>query len=59
MGRYENFEVVTREALRYAIAQNHEDWTAEIEDKLITAYSELALYQEVKKVLAELKIKKL
>ncbi|MCT4783405.1 MULTISPECIES: haloacid dehalogenase type II [Exiguobacterium] len=58
MGRYADFSVVTREALRYALSAADVTWTPETEDVLIAKYAELSPYEEVKDVLNELHAKR-
>lgn len=54
MGRYENFDVVTRDALRYALAVHDVNSNATIEDRLIETYAHLTPYDEVESVLQKL-----
>ena len=54
MGRYADFSVVTRDALRYALSATDVTWTNETEDALIAKYAELSPYDEVAGVLNEL-----
>ncbi|STO07201.1 haloacid dehalogenase type II [Exiguobacterium aurantiacum] len=58
MGRYADFSVVTREALRYALSATGVTWTPETEDALIAKYTELSPYDEVAGVLNELHAKR-
>lgn len=57
MGRYENFDSVTRDALRYALAVHDLQATDEVEDDLIATYAELTPYEEVESVLRQLQDK--
>lgn len=54
MGRYEDFESVTRDALRYALAVHDATSTEDIEQRLVTSYAHLTPYEEVESVLKEL-----
>jgi 2-haloacid dehalogenase len=54
MGRYEDFESVTRDALRYALAVHDAPFTKEIEQRLIASYADLTPYKEVESVLKEM-----
>ncbi|MCA0987664.1 haloacid dehalogenase type II [Guptibacillus algicola] len=55
MGKYRPFSEVTRDALRYAVAETGQDLNAEDEEALLGAYKELEVYEEVPQVLKELK----
>lgn len=54
MERYEPFDQVTREALRYACKANGADLSEEAEEALMEAYLNLDLFDEVEDVLAQL-----
>lgn len=54
MGRYEDFSVVTRDALGYALSAAGVTWTTETEDALIATYADLSPYEEVADVLHQL-----
>lgn len=58
-GRYEDFSVVTRDALRYALAESGVTASEEVERTIITTYAELSPYDEVEHVLQKLKDKQL
>lgn len=53
-GRYEDFSVVTRDALRYALDAAGTTASVDVEDKLIATYAELTPYEEVADVLKQL-----
>jgi 2-haloacid dehalogenase len=59
MGNYEDFQTITKEALRYALDEHHEEWSNYIEQTLISAYSHLTLYPEVIEVLKKVRRSKL
>jgi 2-haloacid dehalogenase len=59
MGNYEDFQTITKEALRYALDEHHEEWSNYIEETLISAYSHLTLYPEVIEVLKKVRRSKL
>lgn len=59
MERYEPFDQVTREALRYACKSNGVTLSNEAEEALMEAYLNLELFNEVKEVLSQLNDKKL
>ncbi|WP_321282861.1 haloacid dehalogenase type II [Exiguobacterium profundum] len=54
MGRYEDFDTVTRDALRYALTVHDVPFTKEIEQRLIASYAHLTPYKEVESVLKEM-----
>ncbi|WP_215144818.1 haloacid dehalogenase type II [Exiguobacterium qingdaonense] len=54
MGRYEDFDIVTRDALRYALDVHDATSTEDIEQRLIESYAHLTPYEEVESVLKEL-----
>ncbi|TCI57510.1 haloacid dehalogenase type II [Exiguobacterium sp. SH1S21] len=54
-GRYEDFSVVTRDALRYALATADVSASSDVEDALIATYAELSPYEEVEDVLKQLR----
>ncbi|WP_347861032.1 haloacid dehalogenase type II [Salimicrobium sp. PL1-032A] len=54
MGRYEPFDHITREALRYACKSNDVTLSEEAEEELMEAYLELDLFEEVEEVLSKL-----
>ena len=54
MGRYENFDRVTRDALRYALASHDVQATVDEMDRLLATYARLTPYEEVESVLTEL-----
>ena len=54
MGRYEDFESVTWDALRYALAVHDATSTEDIEQRLVTSYAHLTPYEEGESVLKEL-----
>lgn len=54
-GRYEDFSIVTRDALRYALMVADVTASVETENELISAYAKLAPYEEVENVLKQLK----
>ncbi|WP_270181493.1 haloacid dehalogenase type II [Alkalihalobacillus sp. CinArs1] len=55
MGKYRPFSEVTRDALRYAVAEAGQELTHQNEQALLDAYKELHVYEEVAEVLKELK----
>ncbi|WP_394172880.1 haloacid dehalogenase type II [Guptibacillus hwajinpoensis] len=55
MGKYRPFSTVTRDALRYAVADADAELSSDNEEKLLNAYKELTVYDEVPGVLKELK----
>ena len=57
-GRYEDFSVVTHEALRYALAEADVTASEEVEQAIIATYTELSPYDEVGDVLKQLQDKK-
>ncbi|SDJ10198.1 haloacid dehalogenase type II [Salimicrobium halophilum] len=59
MERYEPFDQVTREALRYACKANDVTLRDEAEEELMEAYLNLDLFEEVEEVLSQLNDKKL
>lgn len=59
MGRYEDFEAITRAALRYACRALGLAWSEDIEADLMKAYLQLAAYPEVPAALATLQGRKL
>lgn len=54
MGRYEDFDTVTRDALRYALAVHDAPFTKEIEQRLTASYAHLTPYKEIESVLKEM-----
>lgn len=57
MGKYRPFSTVTRDALRYAVADVDAELSHDNEEQLLDAYKELSVYEEVPGVLKELKEK--
>lgn len=55
--RYEDFSVVTRDALRYALAAADVTASNDVEDMLIATYAKLSPYEEVEDVLKQLQDK--
>lgn len=55
--RYEDFSVVTRDALRYALAAADVTASNDVEDVLIATYAKLSPYEEVEDVLKQLQDK--
>lgn len=55
MGKYVPFSSVTKDALRFSLSAHHVDWTPETEQKLMTAYNHLSLFEESLHVLQKLK----
>ncbi|MFK3959702.1 haloacid dehalogenase type II [Pseudalkalibacillus hwajinpoensis] len=55
MGNYRPFSEVTRDALRYAVEEAETELSHENEEILLKAYQQLDVYEEVPKVLKELK----
>lgn len=54
---YEDFSVVTRDALRYALAAADVTASNDVEDMLIATYAKLSPYEEVEDVLKQLQDK--
>ena len=54
MGKYRPFSTVTRDALRYAVADVDAELSSDNEEQLLNAYKELTVYDEVPGVLKEL-----
>jgi len=59
MGNYDTLYSITHQALKYALKENELKSTEQIEQQLLEAYLHLPLYEEVEKVLTELKDQKL
>lgn len=59
MGNYATLYTITHQALKYALNENELKSTEQIEQQLLEAYLHLPLYEEVEKVLTELKDQKL
>lgn len=59
MGNYESFLSITKDALRYAVANHEEKLDAATEEALIQAYFQLSVYEEVEDVLRKLGNKQL
>ncbi|WP_347550984.1 haloacid dehalogenase type II [Pseudalkalibacillus hwajinpoensis] len=57
MGKYRPFSEVTRDALRFAVANAGAELNQENEESLLEAYKKLAVYDEVPGVLKDLKEK--
>ncbi|WP_377889832.1 haloacid dehalogenase type II [Alkalihalobacillus sp. R86527] len=55
MGKYRPFSEVTRDALRYAVAEAGQELKPEDEQQLLDAYRQLEVYEEVPEVLKALK----
>ena len=59
MERYKPFDEITKDALNYACKENGVELSEKNEERLMNAYLELALFEEVESVLKELSEKKL
>ncbi|MFZ0369970.1 MAG: haloacid dehalogenase type II [Halobacillus sp.] len=59
MERYKPFDEITKDALNYACKENGVELSEENEERLMNAYLELELFEEVENVLKELSDKKL
>jgi len=59
MERYKPFDEITKDALNYACKENGVELSEENEERLMNAYLELELFEEVESVLKELSDKKL
>ncbi|ASF38910.1 haloacid dehalogenase, type II [Halobacillus halophilus] len=59
MERYKPFDEITKDALNYACKENGVELSEENEERLMNAYLELELFEEVESVLKELSEKKL
>lgn len=59
MGNYEPFLKITKDALKYAIQEHHEELNTQNEKQLLEAYLQLSPYPEVQGVLKQLEHKQL
>lgn len=57
MGRYEDFSIITREALQYALSEQNVSWTKEMEQTLLDTYLHLTPYEETENILRQIQHK--